>query len=133
YGWPNCYGNKIHDANFDKSIVDPCGLTTSPIFEIPAHSAPLGLTFIESNQFPSEWQGDLLVSYHGSWNRSSPIGYKVAHLKVKGNNIVSSEDFLTGFLPQSAINGPNSALGRPADLTFDKSGNLYLSDDKSGN
>lgn len=133
YGWPNCYGNKIHDTNFDKSKNDPCGNTTAPIYEIPAHSAPLGLTFINSNQFPPDWQGDLLVSYHGSWNRSTPIGYKVVHLKVNGNSIAGSEDFLTGFLPPSIVNGPEGSLGRPVDLTFDKLGSLYLSDDKAGN
>lgn len=132
YGWPNCYGNKIHDTNFDHSGSDPCGNTVPPIYEIPAHSAPLGLTFIDSAQFPADWQGDLLVAYHGSWNRSTPTGYKVVHLKVNGNSITNSEDFITGFLPAGAIIGPAQALGRPVDLTFDQKGNLYLSDDKSG-
>lgn len=129
YGWPNCYGNKIPDISFNPNA--SCTNTESPTYEIPAHSAPLGLTFINSAQFPS-WQGDLLVSYHGSWNRSTPIGYKVVHLKVNGNSIVSSEDFLTGFIPVNAASG-TEALGRPVDLIFDSSGNLYLSDDKAGN
>ncbi len=131
YGWPNCYGNKIPDTNFNPNA--NCQNTEKPIYEIPAHSAPLGLTFINSPQFPGDWQGDLLVSYHGSWNRSTPIGYKVVHLKVKGDTITNSEDFLTGFISPSATNGPQDALGRPVDLTFDLSGNLYLSDDKAGN
>ncbi len=130
YGWPNCYGDKIHDTQFDNSSFNPCSNTESPIYQIPAHSAPLGLTFIKSSQFPSDWQGDLLVAYHGSWNRSVATGFKVVHLKVNGNTIVSSDDFLTGFL-QGSNNG--SALGRPVDMIFDKDGNLYLSDDRAGN
>ncbi len=130
YGWPNCYGNKIHDTNFDGINPDNCGNTEPPIYQIPAHSAPLGLTFINSSQFPEDWQGDLLVAYHGSWNRSVATGYKVVHLKVNGNTITGSDDFLTGFLQGTT---QNSSLGRPVDLTFDKYGNLYLSDDKSGN
>lgn len=130
YGWPNCYGSKLVDTNFNPQA--QCQNTQPPIYEIPAHSAPLGLTFIQSTQFPPDWQGDLLVSYHGSWNRSTPIGYKVVHLKVSDNIITQSEDFLTGFLPSSVVNGPNDALGRPVDLTFDNKGNLYLSDDKAG-
>ncbi len=131
YGWPSCYGDKIADKAFNPNA--QCQNTQPPIFQIPAHSAPLGLSFINSSQFPSDWQGDLLVSYHGSWNRSTPTGYKVVHMKVQGSTITQAEDFLTGFLPSGALIGPASALGRPVDLTFDSQGNLYLSDDKAGN
>lgn len=132
YGWPICYGNKIHDTTFDKKqyVRDPCADTIAPIYEIPAHSAPLGLAFIHSTQFPSDWQGDLLVAYHGDWNRSTPAGYKIVHLKVNGNTIVSSEDFLTGFLLGTT---KESSAGRPVDVLFDTKGNLYVSDDKAGN
>lgn len=129
YGWPKCYGNKIHDTNFDKSKSDPCSKTTSPIFEIPAHSAPLGIVFIDSDQFPKEWQGDLLVALHGSWNRSTAIGYKIVHLKVNWDKITGSEDFLTGFNPGIF---KDTSLGRPVGLAFDAKGNLFISDDKSG-
>lgn len=132
YGWPYCFGDKIHDDDFDPANNHSCDNTESPIYQIPAHSAPLGLAFINSPQFPSSWQGDLLVAYHGSWNRSTPIGYKVVHLKVSGNSITQSEDFLTGFLSDQAVNGPDQALGRPVGLIFDELGNLYLSDDKAG-
>ncbi len=124
YGWPNCYGNKVPDRNFNPNA--NCADTEPPIYEIPAHSAPLGLTFINSSQFPSDWQGDLLMAYHGSWNRSSPIGYKVVRINVEGNRVLGEEDFLTGFLEGS------EDIGRPVDLIFDKNGNLYISDDKSG-
>jgi glucose/arabinose dehydrogenase len=137
YGWPYCYGNKVHDDNFDPANSHRCEGTIAPIYEIPAHSAPLGLVFINSSEFPNEWQGDLLVAYHGSWNRSTPAGYKIVHLKISGNIIVSSEDFLTGFAPISTPDIPgnnnNTAPGRPVDLAFDKEGNLFLSDDKGGN
>lgn len=128
YGWPTCYGDRIHDTDFDKNVYteDPCLFTQSPVFKIPAHSAPLGLTFINSKQFPEDWQGDLLVAYHGSWNRSIPTGYKVVRMKVDGNAISGEEDFLTGFLQG------NQALARPVDLIFDKAGFLYISDDKAG-
>src|SRR5207249_677102 len=128
-GWPICYGDKIHDTNFDKNqyFRDPCADTEAPIFQIPAHSAPLGLIFIQSSQFPSDWQNDLLVAYHGSWNRSVPTGYKIVHMKVSGNTITQADDFLTGFLQGGSV------PGRPVDLTFDQAGNLYISDDKAGN
>jgi len=133
YGWPYCFGNKVHDNQFDPRNLNNCERTSAPIYEFPAHSAPLGLTFIDSKQFPSDWQGDLLVALHGSWNRSMPIGYKIVHLKIDGENITNSSDFVEGFLPPGSEIGPVSALGRPVDLAFDKNGNLYISDDKAGN
>ncbi|RJR15321.1 sorbosone dehydrogenase family protein [Candidatus Microgenomates bacterium] len=128
YGWPLCWGNKIHDTDFDKNqyIRDPCANTEAPLYGIAAHSAPLGLTFIQSDQFPQEMQNDLLVAYHGSWNRSSRIGYKVVHLQLNGNNVVKEEDFLTGFLVRQQV------LGRPVDLAFDPFGSLFVSDDATG-
>jgi glucose/arabinose dehydrogenase len=128
YGWPYCWGKKVHDTQFDTNvyIADPCANTEPPQYGIQAHSAPLGLTFIKSAQFPPDWQGDLLVAYHGSWNRSVPVGYKIVHLKLSGNDVVSEENFLTGF-----INGV-TVSGRPVDVLFDLHGSLYISDDKAG-
>ena len=127
YGWPTCYSDRVHDEKFDHDHkAGECEGTEAPIFEFQAHSAPLGLTFINSPQFPKGWQGDLLVAYHGSWNRSIPAGYKIVRMSVDGNKITGEDDFITGFLQGS------NALGRPVDLEFDKSGSLYISDDKIG-
>ena len=45
---------------------------------------------------------------------------------VSGNAVTGSEDFLSGFLQG------NKALGRPANVIFDRKGSLYVSDDKAG-
>lgn len=134
YGWPLCWGNRVHDTDFDKKVYiqiipqPPCSETEPPVYEICAHCAPLGLAFIDSPRFPREWQGDLLVAYHGSWNSTTPVGYKVVRLKVDGEKISGEEDFISGFLPEQG----SQAIGRPVDLTFSKDGSLYLSDDKAG-
>lgn len=141
YGWPYCYGQNIHDLLFDKRNYhldriefdgDVCSglLGKSPShIDLPAHSAPLGLAFIpENNSWPKEYWGDLLVAYHGSWNRSVPTGYKVVRIKLDENgNSEGIEDFITGWL---AENG--EATGRPVDLLFVPDGTLYISDDKAG-
>ena len=126
YGWPVCFGNRVYDKEFAKLSPEFCEDTITPVFEIPAHSAPLGLNFITSKQFTDDWQGDLLVAYHGSWNRSVPTGYKIVRMNVDGERVTGSEDFITGFLQGS------TARGRPVDLEFDSQGNLYISDDKVG-
>lgn len=137
FGWPFCYGNKVKDETFkpDKweriDVTDDCSRTEPPVIEIPAHSAPLGLAFIpkspstSSGQGWGQFYGDLLVAYHGSWNRSEPTGYKVVRFKVNNSGKVSEiADFITGWLSQDG----KKIYGRPVDLKF-YDGVLYISDD----
>jgi glucose/arabinose dehydrogenase len=127
YGWPMCYGNRVHDTQFDRAqyVRNPCEDTEAPFYQMQAHSAPLGLTFIPES-FSNEIKDDLLVAFHGSWNRSVPTGYKVVRINIENGKVVGEEDFLSGFLQGS------NALGRPVDVEFDRNGNLFVSDDKSG-
>ncbi|MEK7644572.1 MAG: PQQ-dependent sugar dehydrogenase [Patescibacteria group bacterium] len=132
YGWPICYGKNIHDTVFDKNtyIRNPC-LAPFEIpsqIDLPAHSAPLGLAFVPDS-WGGEYENDLLVAYHGSWNRSAPTGYKVARLIFdEQGNYTGSEDLITGWLADDG----KTAIGRPAGLLFGRSGELYVSDDKAG-
>ena len=66
-----CYGNRIPSP--DKDFHDParCERTIPPALEMQAHSAPLGITFLDrATMFPADWRGDAVVAFHGSWNRS---------------------------------------------------------------
>ncbi len=130
YGWPVCYGNKIHDVDFDKKtyIMDPCALTVASAYDLPAHVAPLGLAFIPEESFwPTDYWLDLLVAYHGSWNRTIPIGYSVERIILNDDGqVIGEEPFIEGWLTKK-----NEALGRPVDLKF-MNGSLYISDDKAG-
>lgn len=134
YGWPICYGNKIHDTAFDKKqyIRNPCEDSTAPHIELQAHSAALGLDFIPENGWPEEMQGDLLIAYHGSWNRSEPTGYKVVRfdLDSRGQMTGGPHDFLAGFLEGSS--DTDDALGRPAGVLVESNGAVYISDDHAG-
>ena len=140
YGWPVCYGGKnIHDTKFDKNtyIRNPCQapFELPSQIDLPAHSAPLGLAFVPASSagrpansvWPKEYQNNLIVAFHGSWNRSVPTGYKLVRLILDNNgNEIVQEDFITGWLT------PQGAIGRPVDVIFDTAGNLYVSDDKAG-
>lgn len=137
YGWPFCYGNQVRDKTFNQEkfkrldISSDCGKTVPPAIQIPAHSAPLGLAFIPSGRgWPKEWEGDLLVALHGSWNRSEPTGYKIVRYDLDSNGKIlsqKSEDFISGWLGENG-----KILGRPVDLKFDSAGVLYVSDDSAG-
>ncbi|MBI2103512.1 PQQ-dependent sugar dehydrogenase [Candidatus Woesebacteria bacterium] len=127
YGWPYCYGQKIRDKDFRSGqAVNYCAETASAAFEYPAHVAPLGITFIDSELFSPGDQGSILVAFHGSWNSSVPVGYKIVKLSLLGGSVTRMEDFISGFIQDSKV------LGRPVDLIFDADGYLYVSDDKAG-
>lgn len=128
YGWPYCYGKQVWDKTVDgsKKAEEFCKTTEPSHIDMQAHSAPLGLAFVPKT-WPKEYQNNLLVAMHGSWNRTAPTGYKIVRFKLddKGNYF-GVEDFVTGWLTSAG------ALGRPVDLLFDPQGNLFVSDDKSG-
>jgi glucose/arabinose dehydrogenase len=130
YGWPYCYADNAHDDNFDPQKNVSCADKTPPHIAFQAHSAPLGLAFVpENSNWPAEYKNNLLVAYHGSWNRSVPTGYKIARYKLDAEGNVldkNGEDFAAGWLQGG------DALGRPVDLKFGPDGALYVSDDKAG-
>lgn len=129
YGWPYCYARQVHDDQFDPQGAKKgfCQQTVPSYIDLPAHSAPLGLAFFPEAGWPPEYRHNLLVAFHGSWNRSTPTGYKVVRLKLDGKgNYQGVEDFISGWLT------PQGALGRPVDILIKNNGEMYLSDDKAG-
>jgi glucose/arabinose dehydrogenase len=131
FGWPFCYGNRVPDTSFG-GTAERCRVTVPPRVELQAHSAPLGLVFYSGQMFPAEYQGDLFVAFHGSWNRSVPTGYKVVRVKMNASGEPERvEDFITGWLlPGETRRG--KWMGRPVGLAIAPDGSLYVSDDGSG-
>jgi len=139
YGWPWFYGKNVEDYDFSPrsrpSFVEEPELS---YIDLPAHSAPLGLAFVPEDPpsheatdgqggWPEEYWYDLLVAYHGSWNRAEPTGYKVVRVKLDDQgNYLGIEDFISGWLTK------DGALGRPVDILLQPGGIMYLSDDKAG-
>ncbi|MBI4130028.1 PQQ-dependent sugar dehydrogenase, partial [Candidatus Roizmanbacteria bacterium] len=81
YGWPYAYGKNQEDKTFPfprkEGVVYDIYTIPSHI-DLPAHSAPLGLAFVPPNsKWPEAYWGNLFVSFHGSWNRTEPTGYKI--------------------------------------------------------
>src|SRR3990167_3276890 len=131
FGWPICYGKNIHDTDFDKNpyIRNPCEepFETESYIDIPAHSAPLGLAFFPEEGWPENYWHNLLVAYHGSWNRTEPTGYKIVRYMLDANGkYIGVEDFIVGWLDG------NTALGRPVDIIIQPGGTIFISDDKAG-
>jgi glucose/arabinose dehydrogenase len=127
YGWPACHGGEVIDPDYGHP--GACEQVPMPAVGLQAHSAPLGMVFYAGDSFPAEYQGDLFVAFHGSWNRSEPTGYKVVRIPVRdGDASGPVEDFATGWLDDET----SSASGRPVGLAVGPDGALYVSDDKGG-
>ena len=90
------------------------------------HVAAIGMTFYTGDMFPEAYRNQILIAEHGSWNRSTPIGYRLMFVSLKDGKAVSYEPLAEGWL-QGA-----QAWGRPADVIQMTDGSLLLSDDRSG-
>jgi glucose/arabinose dehydrogenase len=128
YGWPFCHGAGIPDPELTGGDAGGCAGSLPPAVLIPAHSAPLGLTFYVGGTFPEDYHGDLFVAYHGSWNRTEPTGYKVVRVPFDaGRPAGPPEDFAGGWLLPDT-----RRWGRPVDVLTGSDGSLLVSDDAGG-
>ena len=129
YGWPYCYDDNILDRSFStsKEADDACASATSPFVKMQAHSAPLGIALIENSVFGDKLNNNLLVAFHGSWNRTVPTGYKVISIPVDENgNAGQPIDFISGWLTNDG-----TVVDRPVDIkTWDNV--MYITGDKEG-
>jgi glucose/arabinose dehydrogenase len=147
YGWPYCF-NLFLGSNlsgflqvFDdqSSLRLPNGLdcsqATPSLYTDLAHSAPLGMTLGQAGNFPSDYQSDLYVAYHGSWNVENPDAIrdcKVERIVIENGLPVRNEVFVNGWRTPGSSCGSGSAYGRPADVIFGADGAMYISDDAAG-
>ena len=121
FGFPYCHEGDIPDPEFGKG--HSCSEFVPPALKLGAHVAGLGMKFYTGTQFPKEYQGRIFIAEHGSWNRSSKVGYRVVSVKMDGNKSISSEPFAEGFLQGQ------KPLGRPVDVLVMPDGSLLVSDD----
>jgi len=124
FGFPYFYGNNIPTPQYGH-LKTSQGMTP-PVYELPAHTAPLGLRFYQGGNFPKAYQGNFFIAEHGSWNRSEKTGYQVIRGIIEDNTIISIEPFVSGWL-QNDI-----PWGRPVDLLIMPDGALLISDDLNG-
>jgi glucose/arabinose dehydrogenase len=130
YGWPDCVAQQRGVRWGNQARPDRCGATHAPEVEMQAHSAPLGISFYTGDQFPLSFRNDALVAFHGSWNRSTPTGYKVVRIRTADGRATGVvEDFLWGFLNPET----RTESGRPVQAITGPDGSVYVSDDETGN
>jgi glucose/arabinose dehydrogenase len=124
FGFPYANGKNLLDPEFGKYGVNKTFVP--PTYELPAHVAPLGLVFYRGTQFPKEFHNQMFIAEHGSWNRSTKVGYQIIFVEQKDNKVVSIKPFITGWLQDQKV------WGRPVALLNLPDGSLLLSDDFAG-
>jgi glucose/arabinose dehydrogenase len=124
FGFPFCHGEGLRDPEHNAGRA--CGEFTAPVRLLDPHVAALGMRFYTGRMFPERYRGGMFIAEHGSWNRTTPVGYRVTFVKLEGGRAASYEPFVSGWLRGSA------ASGRPADVLVMPDGALLVSDDKAG-
>jgi glucose/arabinose dehydrogenase len=122
FGFPYCHQGDLPDPKYGR----PCAGFTPPARKLGAHVAALGMRFYTGAMFPPEYRGQIFIAEHGSWNRSSKVGYRVSLARLEGSRVVAYQPFAQGWLRDE------SAWGRPVDLELLPDGSLALSDDLAG-
>lgn len=124
FGFPYCHGGVVPDPKFGQGRT--CEEFVEPVAKLGPHVAPLGLSFYTGKQFPEAYRNNIFVAEHGSWNRSTKIGYNVRLITLYGNKMVSDTSFIEGFLRGDEV------VGRPVDVVTQADGSLLISDDYAG-
>ena len=143
-GWPYC--NPDQDLNqppgslanvplIPDAVTNPGGkhlhCASLPPIEVglAAHSAPLGMSFLETSTLPAPWSGGAVVAVHGSWNRQPPRPPAVLWMawNSTAHTLEPAINMVTGFQ-----NPDGSRWGRPVDAGAGPDGALYVTDDTAG-
>lgn len=124
FGYPYCHEGDLPDPEFGKKA--DCNKYRKPVAKMGAHTAPLGIRYVQSSQFPSTHQNAFFIARHGSWNRTVKSGYDVQMVKTDTlGQLVSMEPFISGWLSDDK----QDVWGRPVDVQTYSDGSLLISDD----
>jgi len=126
FGYPHCHQGDLPDPKF--AMGHKCSEFTPPVANLGAHVAPLGMKFYTGSQFPAEYQNNIFIAEHGSWNRHKYQGGRIERVTVDPNgNNAQQEVFADGW-----ITGDRDYFGRPDDILQAPDGSLLISDDWAG-
>jgi glucose/arabinose dehydrogenase len=146
YGYPQCFseyaanggsgrGTQWADLSIDEGLRksdaycrDPKRVHP-PAAVMPAHWAPLGIIQYTGHALP--FTGDLIISAHGSWNRSPATGRVLARAALADGKVQSVE-VIVGELGGDGTLKQGSWNVRPVDVREGPDEAIYVSDDQGG-
>lgn len=125
FGFPYRYGVNVPDPEWGAKM--PTQLKpVPPAAAMQAHMAPLGLRFYRGKMFPQSYRNCIFLAAHGSWNRSTPVGYCLMLGRPDTKGGATTEVFAQGWLRGRQVSG------RPVDVQEMPDGALVISDDYAG-
>ena len=123
FGFPFKHASDVIDPDFGN--LNSGFAFVDPIAELGSHVAPTGMIFYKGDMFP-EFKNNIFITLHGSWNRSSKVGYKVIRVILdEEGNVSQNLDFISGWLKDEEV------MGRPSAPFVMSDGSLLISDDKA--
>ncbi|AFM14963.1 glucose/sorbosone dehydrogenase [Mycolicibacterium chubuense NBB4] len=132
-GWPYCNSDGgpadmafIRDVqtNPDGTLLD-CAALPPVEQSMTAHSAPLGMSFVDG-ALPEPYAGGALVGVHGSWNRRPPRAPEVSFYPWHNGRLGNQQTLVGGF---QADDG--TRWGRPVAAVAGPDGAVYITDDSA--
>jgi glucose/arabinose dehydrogenase len=124
FGFPYCHQGDVLDPELGQN--HSCADYRPPVVKLGPHVAAIGMKFYTGDMFPEQYKGQIFVAEHGSWNRSTPLGYRVAVVRVQDGMSSGQEVFAQGFFDGTEV------AGRPVDILELADGSLLVSDDLQG-
>lgn len=126
YGWPYSYWGRHVDARVRPQDPQKVALAIAPDYALGSHVAALGLAF-SGPTMGARFADGMFVGEHGSWNRKTPVGYKVVFVPFRAGRPAGPPiDFVTGFRGDDG-----KTRGRPVGVALDPRGALIIADDYS--
>ena len=144
FGYPECYaawdtsaipdftgtvGDQFAIGELNNTVNDTvCAQRQAPRLTFQAHMAPLDILFNDAGT--AAW-----VTFHGSWDRTDPAGYKVSVVEFANGEPVQPSNSTTGAIDivsnQDNSKCPDGCF-RPVGLAWDSQGRLFMSSDSTG-
>lgn len=130
YGHPFVVGNRVPRIEYQNrpDIVDIAAKTIPPAWDFGPHWAPNGFTFLNRSKLGPDFDGDVLVGLHGSWNASHPQGYRVERILFdRVTQVPYGSQMIVGTIGEDG----HTVVGRPVDVAEAPDGSVIFSDDQN--
>jgi glucose/arabinose dehydrogenase len=125
YGWPYCYylnGDILPDTTRKWQNYFDCSTVLSEFVDLPPHSAPLGIAWLDEQTGPA-LRNSFLVALHGSGNISIGTGNEIVRISRDGKSLTP---IITGLVEDG------KRVGRVAGILEMDSGDVLITDDQNG-
>jgi glucose/arabinose dehydrogenase len=135
YGHPFVAGNRVPRPEYatHEEIASLCDQTVPPAWNIGAHWATNGFTFLDpevnarTGAFPADHGGDIFFAAHGSWNATRRVGYCIGRVLFDNGKPYGMLKIV------STLEEANQVVwARPVDCAQAPDGSIVFSSDQPG-